>query len=53
MCPAGREPEAYELTSEDVVYSLQRAADPKRSSFATDYTDYKSVSAPAPRDGSS
>jgi peptide/nickel transport system substrate-binding protein len=28
----------YELTSEDVVYSLQRAADPKRSSFAVDYS---------------
>ncbi len=28
----------YELTSEDVVYSFQRAADPKRSSFAVDYS---------------
>jgi len=28
----------YELTSEDVVYSLRRAADPKRSSFAVDYS---------------
>ncbi|MDI7258398.1 MAG: ABC transporter substrate-binding protein [Thermodesulfobacteriota bacterium] len=27
----------YELTSEDVVYSYQRAADPKRSSFSIDY----------------
>lgn len=28
----------YELTSEDVVYSFQRAADPKRSSFSIDYS---------------
>ena len=28
----------YELTSEDVVYSYQRAADPKRSSFSIDYS---------------
>ncbi len=28
----------YELTSEDVVYSLERAADPKRSSFSVDYS---------------
>jgi peptide/nickel transport system substrate-binding protein len=28
----------YELTSKDVLYSLQRAADPKRSSFAVDYS---------------
>ncbi len=27
----------YELTSDDVVYSYQRAADPKRSSFSIDY----------------
>jgi len=27
----------YELTSEDVVYSYQRAADPKRSSFSVNY----------------
>jgi peptide/nickel transport system substrate-binding protein len=28
----------YELTAEDVVYSLERAADPKRSSFSIDYS---------------
>ena len=28
----------YEITSEDVVYSLQRAADPKRSAFPGDYS---------------
>ncbi|MDF5753162.1 ABC transporter substrate-binding protein [Spongiactinospora sp. TRM90649] len=49
MCPAGRKTKAYELTSEDVVYSLQRAADPERSSFAGSYTDYKSVDAPDAR----
>ncbi|GII62847.1 ABC transporter substrate-binding protein [Sphaerisporangium krabiense] len=48
-CPAGRKTAAYQLTSEDVVYSLRRAADPERSSFATSYTDYKSVTAPDPR----
>ncbi|MGH3585695.1 MAG: ABC transporter substrate-binding protein [Pseudonocardia sp.] len=49
MCPAGRKTEAYELTSDDVVYSLQRAADPERSTFAGVYTDYESVTAPDPR----
>ena len=29
---------AYELTSEDVVYSLERAADPERSAYAGEYT---------------
>lgn len=33
MCHTG-----YELTSEDVVYSLQRAQDPDRSSYAGEYT---------------
>ncbi len=28
----------YELTAEDVVYSFQKAADPKRSAFSTEYT---------------
>lgn len=28
---------SYELTSEDVVYSLQRAADPKRSAYSGEY----------------
>ncbi|MDO9228668.1 MAG: ABC transporter substrate-binding protein [Syntrophales bacterium] len=31
-------PKGYELTAEDVVYSLTRAADPKRSSYAGEYT---------------
>ncbi|HTZ77126.1 MAG TPA: ABC transporter substrate-binding protein [Stellaceae bacterium] len=34
-----------ELTSEDVVYSLKRAADPKTSAFSSDYTDMTDVSA--------
>ncbi len=34
-------PKGYELTSEDVVYSLQRAADPKFSSYAGEYTGIK------------
>lgn len=37
MChPYGDNP-AYELTSEDVVYSLNKAADPDRSSYAGEY----------------
>jgi len=31
-------PSGYELTSDDVVYSLKRAADTKRSSYAGEYT---------------
>ena len=31
-------PNGYELTSEDVVYSFKRAADTKRSSYAGEYT---------------
>ena len=31
-------PDGYELTSEDVVYSLQKAADPGRSAYAGEYT---------------
>lgn len=34
-----------ELTAEDVVYSLNRAADPDRSSFASDYQALESVEA--------
>ncbi|WP_028925003.1 ABC transporter substrate-binding protein [Pseudonocardia acaciae] len=49
MCPAGRKTPAYELTSEDVVYSLQRAGDPARSTFATAYTNYGAVTAAGPR----
>ncbi len=38
MChPAGAMP-AYELTSEDVVYSLEKSADPERSAYAGEYT---------------
>lgn len=34
-----------ELTAEDVVYSLKKAADPKRSAFASDYAAIESVEA--------
>jgi peptide/nickel transport system substrate-binding protein len=34
-----------ELTAADVVYSLARAADPKRSSFSTDYKTFEKVEA--------
>lgn len=34
-----------EFTADDVVYSLQRAADPARSSFSSDYKAIKSVTA--------
>jgi len=34
-----------ELTAEDVVYSLNRAADPDRSSVASDYNAFESVEA--------
>jgi len=37
MCHPGPLTDAYELTSEDVVYSLQRAADPDRSATAREY----------------
>jgi peptide/nickel transport system substrate-binding protein len=38
MChPAGAMP-AYELTSEDVVYSLEKAANTERSAYAGEYT---------------
>jgi peptide/nickel transport system substrate-binding protein len=38
MChPAGAMP-AYELTSEDVVYSLEKSANPERSAYAGEYT---------------
>ena len=33
------------LTAEDVVYSLERAADPERSSFSSKYVDMESVEA--------
>jgi peptide/nickel transport system substrate-binding protein len=31
-------PDGYELTAEDVVFSLTKAADPKRSAYAGEYT---------------
>ncbi|KTS20773.1 polyamine ABC transporter substrate-binding protein [Methylobacterium indicum] len=37
-----------ELTADDVVYSLKRAADPKTSSFATDYAAFDAVEAVDP-----
>jgi peptide/nickel transport system substrate-binding protein len=37
-----------ELTADDVVYSLRRAADPQRSNFASDYADFASVEAVDP-----
>lgn len=37
MCQPGPLTKAYELTAEDVVYSLQRAADPKHSAYAGEY----------------
>jgi len=36
--PFPKQPQGYELTSEDVVYSLQRAANPDHSSYAGEYT---------------
>lgn len=36
--PFPKQPDGYELTSDDVVYSLQRAADPDFSSYAGEYT---------------
>jgi peptide/nickel transport system substrate-binding protein len=38
MCHATEGVPSYELTSEDVVYSLQKAADKARSAYAADYT---------------
>jgi peptide/nickel transport system substrate-binding protein len=37
-----------ELTADDVVYSLKRAADPKTSSFASDYAPVASIEAVDP-----
>jgi peptide/nickel transport system substrate-binding protein len=37
-----------ELTAEDVAFSLKRAADPKISSFSSDYASIESVEAPDP-----
>jgi peptide/nickel transport system substrate-binding protein len=38
MCHAAGNLPAYELTSEDVVYSLEKAANPERSAYAGEYT---------------
>jgi peptide/nickel transport system substrate-binding protein len=37
MCHPSPDVEAYELTADDVVYSLQKSADADRSAFAGDY----------------
>ncbi len=37
MCHASPDTEAYELTADDVVYSLQKSANPDRSAFAGEY----------------
>jgi peptide/nickel transport system substrate-binding protein len=37
MCHPGPDTEAYPLTADDVVYSLQKSADVDRSAFAGDY----------------
>ena len=39
MCQPGPLTDAYELTADDVVYSLQRSADPNRSAYAGEYAD--------------
>jgi peptide/nickel transport system substrate-binding protein len=36
-CHPGPQSEPYPMTADDVVYSLRRAADPKRSAYAGDY----------------
>jgi peptide/nickel transport system substrate-binding protein len=38
MCHPSGNMASYELTSEDVVYSLEKAADPERSAYAGEYT---------------
>jgi peptide/nickel transport system substrate-binding protein len=37
MCHPGPQSDAYQLTSDDVVFSLRRAADPDVSAYAGDY----------------
>lgn len=39
MCHPGPETAPYELTADDVVYSLRKSADPKRSAYAGEYTN--------------
>lgn len=48
MCPKGEDTPAYELTSADVVYSIQRAEDPKQSLWSGQYYNYDSVTAVDP-----
>jgi peptide/nickel transport system substrate-binding protein len=38
MCHPTADSEAYELTADDVVYSLQKSADSDRSAFAGDFS---------------
>ncbi len=38
QCQAGPQSPAYELTADDVVYSLQKSADPKRSAYSGEYS---------------
>lgn len=38
MCHPGPETAPYELTADDVVYSLRKSADPDRSAYAGEYT---------------
>lgn len=38
MCQPGPKTPAYELTADDVVYSLNKSADPSRSAYAGEYT---------------
>lgn len=37
MWQPGPQTESYELTASDVIYSLQKAADPERSAFSAEY----------------
>lgn len=37
MCHPSEGAPAYELTSEDVIYSFEKAADPERSAYAAEY----------------
>ncbi len=41
MCHPSSKTEAYELTADDVVYSLQKSANPKRSAYAGEYDGMK------------
>ncbi|MGH3585213.1 MAG: ABC transporter substrate-binding protein, partial [Pseudonocardia sp.] len=43
ICPAGPASPRYELTADDVVYSLSRAADPAKSNFSTYYSNVTAI----------